>query len=490
MKRSETQLKSRTKWALTTAGFMIFAGALLAGYQESAESLGSGPPEGQEEPAGPPQPPAGEPDHGGLHEHQPGPGEPGHRIPGDEKEPVRPPWEDLPDLAEALAAIRGDTPQMIVQGIGMLARHLEWGTTEAKAQAQAELLVATRHRDPGIVGQACAALRNTSAPEAVVKRLSQLNSHANPGISAAAADSLAIIHSRNRDIVGLISLLGIHYADASGKAAIQLGLMKRRPVPELIKAVRTSPNAAQRHGAATVLAMLCAGTNPQQEKFAAQALATRHGWAAQGEAPPADLRALPVFAEALINDESAQVREMCAQGLGYLGDPTSAGPLAKALSDPVQAVRRRAASALITVPAEPAREALERALVGDESAAVRRYAAEALGWIGGSSVVPALIEAAGHDPDAEVRRYVAVQLGRMREDQPDAQALEALVGLFDDEDEDVRWAAVVAVGRLRDREARQHLVAALDDPSPMVSHAAETGLQKLGIAQRKAPEFK
>ena len=93
-----------------------------------------------------------------------------------------------------------------------------------------------------------------------------------------------------------------------------------------------------------------------------------------------------------------------------------------------------------------------------------------------------------------MRRYAAVHLGRFAEEgelseQLHQQALLALRKLFDDESSDVRWAAVMSVGKLRDKAAVSLLVEALDDPVSMVSHAAERGLQKLGIAQRKAEEF-
>ena len=201
------------------------------------------------------------------------------------------------------------------------------------------------------------------------------------------------------------------------------------------------------------------------------------------------------LASALLHDESALVREVAAQGLGYLGDAEVAPALAQALRhDRAESVRRRAAAALILVPGNAAQSALQQALRTDKSEYVRRYAAEALGWMGGPSVVPALIGAAG-DPAPEVRRYAAVELGNIIEEERlteelRSQALEALVKLFKDRDSDVRWAAVMAVGKMRDKRAVGYLKVALDDPVTMVSHAAERGLQKLGLAERRAVEFK
>ncbi len=391
---------------------------------------------------------------------------------------------EMPDWSEAIANIHSSDEDTVVRGARLLSRFLEEGTPEQQAQSKQELLRATYHNQPQVVTTVCQILGSRSSEPAVVSRLQELRTHSNSEISVVATDVLTKLYASTKNISGLIDLLGIATSDSSAKAAIQLTIMGREVVPELIDVLRTSPAPKQRHAAATVLAMVCAGTSPQQEEFAASAKATRHGWMDAAEKLSPDLRALPVFRDALLNDSYAPVREVCAQGLGYLGDARAAPTLAEALNDPVDTVRRRAAAALIAIPAKAAQPALEKAVRTDSSPAVRRYAAEALGWVGDSSVIPALIDAA-QDSDLEVRRYAAAQLGRMG----DSRAVDALVRLFDDPIEDVRWAAVVAVSKLRDPQARRALIAALDDSSLMVANAAEHGLRKLGIAQRKATEF-
>ncbi len=391
---------------------------------------------------------------------------------------------EMPDWSEAIADIHSSDELTAMSGARSLTRFLNDGTPEQKARSKKELLRATYHNQPLVVMTVCHILGSRSSEPAVIGRLQELRTHSNSEISVVATDGLTKLYASTNNISGLIDLLGIDRSDASAKAALQLTIIGREVVPKVIQVLRTSPAPKQRHAAATVLAMVCAGTNPQQEEFAASAKATRHGWMAKTEELPADLRTLLVFRDALLNDSYAPVREVCAQGLGYLGAPAAAPTLAEALNDPVDTVRRRAAAALIAIPAKAVQPALEKAVRTDSSAAVRRYAAEALGWIGDSSVVPALIDAA-QDADPDVRRYAAAQLGRMG----DPRAVDALVRLFDDPIEDVRWAAVVAVSKLRDPQARRALIAALDDSSTMVSNAAEHGLRKLGIAQRKATEF-
>jgi len=327
----------------------------------------------------------------------------------------------------------------------------------------------------------------------LVRRVRELLAHSDYQVSDAAASALVGMYDRSKNVRGLISLLGVYEHDLSAKAAIRLSVMGRETVPELIHALKTSPDADQRHGAAMVLALLCGGANPKQQKFAALALAETKP-AFQKPVPLPARQAVEPLMEALLHDDSERVREISAQGLGYLGDAEAAPALAEALiEDSSEVVRRRAAAALITVPARSVRRDLEKAARSDESEAVRRYAAESLGWIGSPAVIPALIDIT-EDEAAEVRRYAAVQIGRLAEEgklseKLHHQMLLALIGLFNDESSDVRWAAVMSVGKLRDRAAVSLLVKALDDPVPMVSHAAERGLQRLGLAERKAEEF-
>ncbi len=356
------------------------------------------------------------------------------------------------------------------------------------------LLQALNEKDITVLETVCNILSQHSSKPGLIQRVRGLLNHPDKGIGRGAASALIAMHNHSRNVTGLINLLGVYKYDISTKAAIALTMMGRETVPELIHALKTSPNADRRHGAAMVLAMICGGASPKQQKFAELAHSEMEAYLRKPVPPPLRKAVEPLI-DALRHDDSARVREISAQGLGYLGDARAAPALAEALAkDPSAAVRRRAAAALITVPARAVRGDIEKAALTDESAAVRRYAAEALGWIGSPAVVPALIDIT-RDESPEVRRYAAVQLGKLAEEGKLAgkshnDVLLALVELFDDEDSDVRWAAVVSVGALRDEAAVRLLVKALDDPASTVSHAAERGLQKIGLMQRKAEEFK
>ncbi len=442
--------------------------------------------------------------------------------------PKPPPEEPPPDFQEAVTNAQSSDEQKERSGVMDLARFLFEGspaqrqvaeqilvgklldrTAETKRRQRAAMSLGARIQEtyPLLLQVMDEEIENTELVVALLPILLRpgypavtqwtlgLLEHPSEELRKAVAPALLNAYLATEDFDGLVSLLGRYDTDLSARAAIGLTLIGRETVPDLIRVLETSPNPAQRHGTALVLAMVCAGTSPQQERFAELAMTKVYVSPDPGGALlSADRRAVKPLMEALLTDESAKVREMAAQGLGYLGDQRAARPLAQALgNDPAEAVRRRAAAALIIVPAEPAQAALEQAVRTDESEHVRRYAAEALGWIGGATVVPALVDAAG-DEAAEVRRYAAIELGAIAEEEELSErlrslALVALVRLFDDSDSDVRWAAVMAVGKLRDRTAAQHLIDALGDPVSMVSHAAERGLQKIGIAQRRAAEF-
>jgi len=446
-------------------------------------------------------------------------------APGSPPVPLAPePGGGLPDLDEALKLTQSSDSRKVESGFQKMGILFEKGTSQQRAaarQALREILLhndkaynreqaveqlglrfeetyllliqALDQEDADVVVRIIQLLQTHPEKPAIVRSVRKLLDHSSYKVRTAAADAVVGMYQATGDVAGLASLLGVHENDLSAKAAIKLTVMGRKVVPELIDIVKTSSDVSQRHGAALVLAMVCGGTTPKQDKFADLALAKNY---ALIEMPgPPDRRAVEPLIDALLHDESAMVREIAAQGLGYLGDAQATPALAQALTkDPSEPVRRRAAAALITVPARAAQPALEQAVRTDKSEYVRRYAAEALGWIGTGGVVSALTDAA-RDEAPEVRRYAAVQLGKIAEekDLPEEirqKALVALVGLFDDENADVRWAAVMSVGKMRDRAAVAQLRRALDDPVTMVSHAAERALQKLGLAERRAEEFK
>jgi HEAT repeat protein len=85
-----------------------------------------------------------------------------------------------------------------------------------------------------------------------------------------------------------------------------------------------------------------------------------------------------------------------------------------------------------------------RALREDSSPLVRHEGAFALGQLGFKSAVPSLLEAMDKDPSVLVRHESAVALGSIG----DERAREGLMRRIDDQDEDVRLSAEVALADL------------------------------------------
>ncbi len=87
---------------------------------------------------------------------------------------------------------------------------------------------------------------------------------------------------------------------------------------------------------------------------------------------------------------------------------------------------------------------LSRALREDSSPLVRHEGAFALGQLGFKSAVPSLLEAMDKDPSVLVRHESAVALGSIG----DERAREGLMRTINDQDEDVRLSAEVALADL------------------------------------------
>jgi len=350
------------------------------------------------------------------------------------------------------------------------------------ADYQVFTALATKDPSPAVKRAAIVALGNYEPGGPVEQLLRQLAKHPDAGIRAVAVVSLTSMLSKagKAGNEALALMLGQFDNDASAKAAMSFHAQGAAALPTLFQTLQTSPSGPARQAAAMCVGLICAGYNPYIDKFAKQAQVTHRQEYGHRDSNPAGV--LPLI-RCLQTDPYPAAREIAAQGLGYLGDARAAKPLAAALRDPDAHVRRRAAAALITVPAQSVVPELAAAATTDKVAEVRRFAVEALGWVGGAAVVPALNQATT-DQVAEVRRYAAIELGKIG-DASSVDALSALLDATPDPDADVRWAAVIALGKLKDKRAEQVLVRALSDPSPQVSNSAERALQRLGIAAQE-----
>jgi HEAT repeat protein len=261
-----------------------------------------------------------------------------------------------------------------------------------------------------------------------------------------------------------------------------------------------------------------------------------------------DVRAVEPLIAAL-RDTDQDVRAAAVRALGEIGDVRAIEPLVAALRDSNRSVRLAAREALGSVPAavdallaalrdrdpdvrcnvtwalgeiKDARsmEALVAAL-GDTEPDVRYGAAMALGQIGDVRAVEPLV-AALKDEDRLVRQSAARALGKIK----DARAVGPLIGALNDTrwavcreagraleqvdpnwrerdaakravldliaaltdtDQDVRYAATVALGEIRDVRALDPLVAALRDPDDLVCRGAAEALGQIGDARAVGP---
>ena len=107
-------------------------------------------------------------------------------------------------------------------------------------------------------------------------------------------------------------------------------------------------------------------------------------------------------------------------------------------------LRIHAVCMLADMKTEAAIPLLAEALREDDSPLVRHEAAFAMGQLTFKSGVPSLIEAMMNDPSVLVRHESAVALGSIG----DERARESLIARLDDEDEDVRVSAQVALADL------------------------------------------
>ncbi len=330
--------------------------------------------------------------------------------------------------------------------------------------------------------QAIDALAKAPASPELLSALAQAQNAEDPEVrtSALTAEMQVRLDSLTdmTDTAWMARLLGRTKDDASSQMQIMLVQRGETVLPAVVNVLETADDADARAAAATAITLICAGTSPKQQTFAAFSQAImKEGLP---EPQPANLAGLKPLEDALSGDSSWKVRAIAAQGLGYLGQESSAEVLGRALGDANEEVRWWAALALETVPAVDALDDLAHAAINDPSRRVRAAAVRALGWMESDDAVRPLIRATA-DRSSSVRQAAAQELARY--DAP--TSLQALVALFDDRNEDVRWAAVVAAGELRDEETVPALIEAMRDPSAMVANAAERALQRMGRAERR-----
>ncbi len=133
-----------------------------------------------------------------------------------------------------------------------------------------------------------------------------------------------------------------------------------------------------------------------------------------------------------------------------------------------------AIAALAQIDHEQAREALKRALT-DPDPSVRQCAAFGLRRQPYPGALPDLVTALGAS-DRLLARLAADALVALGD-----RALESLTKALRSDDPAIRIEAARALAQMEHPSAIPPLFAALDDPSQLVVHWAERGLEKLGV---------
>ncbi|WP_370961923.1 HEAT repeat domain-containing protein [Amycolatopsis sp. cg9] len=200
----------------------------------------------------------------------------------------------------------------------------------------------------------------------------------------------------------------------------------------------------------------------------------------------------------LLEDEDSHVRGATATALGWLGQESSVAPLMNSAKDSVARVRGSVATALGRI-GDPRSVPVLVALAIDKDDVVRSSAVTAVGRGGFTSAMD-LVRAALIDDSPEVRGGAVRAMARLsptsdlrevladRDPRVRRAAIAAigdssgtddgmLLHALNDDDEEVRLVAVVALGRRHSAGAVAYLQQALDDPSEAVGSMA---VQSLG----------
>lgn len=191
--------------------------------------------------------------------------------------------------------------------------------------------------------------------------------------------------------------------------------------------------------------------------------------------------AIPLWIEALENDESAEVRQWAAQILGSSGDPAALPALTEALSD-AREVREAAANAIHQYEPTQAAEAFANALANGTRDA-QALALAHLSRLDQPEVVPAVVEAAASDDELIAGASINT-LGDLGG--PEAAEALAAIALDPSRPPDTRRSAITNLGRLGADTAADHLdsvISALEEsgeePAEQLLENARSARQSL-----------
>jgi len=176
---------------------------------------------------------------------------------------------------------------------------------------------------------------------------------------------------------------------------------------------------------------------------------------------------------------SGITRAAAAKALGKIGDTADTAALMEAVKERDLALRREAVVALGRLKEKKALTLLNRLMQNPE---LKKFAAEALGEIGDAEAVRPLIRAM-NDKDETIVRQIAISLVKIG-----SASVKPLIKTLEESDIDVvREYAALCLGEIKDRQAVEALIDALEDPDPAVRGNAAWALGEIADHRAKRP---
>ena len=172
----------------------------------------------------------------------------------------------------------------------------------------------------------------------------------------------------------------------------------------------------------------------------------------------ADLKLVPGLVEKLSTSKCPKERYDAALELGRISpdDKAAVDALVKAIGDEDEKVRTQAIISLGWMQAKGAVDVLAKTATGAKCEYMRRRAIQALGLIGDQKTIPAVMKALD-DKDDLASMYAAVALGHLKA----REGVERLLAIAQDDtkkfSDEMRCAAVVALGDIGDKRAQEPL---------------------------------
>lgn len=278
-------------------------------------------------------------------------------------------------------------------------------------------------------------------------------------------------------VAGLIESLGADDDDKRQQAIDSLAAMGS-PVIDLVAAALRDPSAERRTGAVEVLSEIGGTvTVPPLLEALQDASEDVRLMAVEALGEIRDPRAVQPLLELYGRDENKQVRYECLTSLGAIGDPAVAPLLARETQSDDPYVRVWAIDALCVMGDARARELALLSLKDSYRGVRRRVLRSCARVLDTPAGQEALLDVALHDEDVELAIWARQALIKQmqgpsgtsdRTEQVRAAAVKALNARGAD-----ALRAAFLLGELGDARATARLIAALDDPNPLVrDHAA------------------